>query len=234
MAELQARHTSPRTPVLHMYRALVGVGTLCGLLIVTVFVLTLPIIEQNQAEFLQSAVFRVLPGAVSKQSFFLGGDGAFRPAQAGDPPPQTVHAGFDGDGKLVGIAIQGQGMGYADTIRVLYGYAPQSQAIVGMQVLASKETPGLGDKIEKDPDFLQNFVALDVSLGSDGQTINNPIVPVKSGEKTEAWQIDSITGATISSKAIAKILRQGSKAWAPLIRAQRQMLEQAGGSGDES
>ena len=234
MAELQDNLDAPPTPVLKMYRALVGVGTLCGLLIVTVFVLTLPIIEQNQAAFLQSAVFQVVPGAVSKQSFFLGEDGAFRPAQAGDSPPQTVHAGFDADGKLVGVAIQGQGMGYADTIRVLYGYAPQGQTIIGMQVLASKETPGLGDKIEKDADFLQNFVALDVSLGADGQTINNPIVPVKRGEKSAAWQIDSITGATISSKAIAKILREGSAAWVPLIRAQLDLLQQAGGSGDES
>lgn len=234
MAELQDNLAAPPTPVLKMYRALVGVGTLCGLLIVTVFVLTLPIIEQNQAAFLQSAVFQVVPGAVSKQSFFLGEDGAFRPAQAGDSPPQTVHAGFDADGKLVGVAIQGQGMGYADTIRVLYGYAPQGQTIIGMQVLASKETPGLGDKIEKDADFLQNFVALDVSLGADGQTINNPIIPVKRGEKSAAWQIDSITGATISSKAIAKILREGSAAWVPLIRAQLDVLQQAGGSGDES
>ena len=234
MAERQDMHPAPPTPVLQMYRALVGVGTLCGLLIVTVFVLTLPIIEQNQAAFLQSAVFKVVPGAVSKQSFFLDEDGAFRPAQPGDSPPQTVHAGFDADGKLVGVAIQGQGMGYADTIRVLYGYAPQGQAIIGMQVLASKETPGLGDKIEKDAEFLQNFVALDVSLGADGQTINNPIVPVKHGEKSAAWQIDSITGATISSKAIAKILREGSAAWVPLIRAQLNMLQQAGGSGDES
>jgi len=234
MAELQDTQTAPPTPVLLMYRALVGVGTLCGLLIVTVFVLTLPTIERNQAEFLQRAVFQVLPGAVSKQSFFLNGDGTFRPARTGDTPPQTVHAGFDGDGKLVGIAIQGEGMGYADTIRVLYGYAPHSQTIVGMRVLASKETPGLGDKIEKDPDFLRNFAALDVSLNADGQTINNPIVPVKRGEKTAAWQIDSITGATISSKAIAKILREGSKAWIPIIRAQLKTLEHAGGSGDES
>ena len=234
MAERQVEHAAPPTPVLKMYRALVGVGTLCGLLIVTVFVLTLPIITQNQAEFLQSAVFQVLPGAVSKQSFFLGDDGVFRPAQTGDSPPQTVHAGFDAAGNMVGVAIQGQGMGYADTIRILYGYAPRDQAIVGMRVLASKETPGLGDKIEKDAGFLQNFVALDVSLDADGQTISNPIVPVKHGEKSAAWQIDSITGATISSKAIARILREGSAAWVPLIRAQLNMLQQAGGSGDES
>ena len=226
--------TATPSSAAHMYRALVGVGTLCGLLIVTVFLVTLPIIERNQAEYLEAAVFRVLPGSASKKSFFLGEDGDLRLAQAGDPPPRTVHAGFDEQGRLVGVAVQGQSMGYADTIRILYGYAPHSQTIVGMQVLASKETPGLGDKIEKDPVFLQNFVALDVSLATDGQAIANPVVPVKSGEKTEPWQIDSITGATISSKAIARILREGSQAWAPVIRGQLHVIEQAGGAGNES
>ena len=37
-----------------------------------------------------------------------------------------------------------------------------------MQVLESKETPGLGDKILHDRDFLANFESLDVSLKSDG------------------------------------------------------------------
>jgi electron transport complex protein RnfG len=226
MAQPQAQ--SP-TPVLQMYRALVGVGALCGLLIVTVFLVTLPIIQANEAAYLEQAVFRVLPGAVSKHSFALDEGGTFRPVHAGDPPSRTVHAGYDGEGDLVGVAIPGQGMGYADTIRVLYGYAPDREAIVGLQVLASKETPGLGDKIEKDPEFLQNFVALDVSLGADGQSIANPVVPVKSGEKTQPWQIDSITGATISSKAIAKILRDGSEVWVPRLQAQLHRFQQPEG-----
>jgi electron transport complex protein RnfG len=214
------------TPVLHMYRALVGVGTLCGLLIVSVFLATLPVIRANEAAYLEQAVFRVLPGATAKHSFYLGDDGTLRPAAAGDAPGRTVHAGYDAAGELVGVAIQGEGMGYADTIRVLYGYAPDGEAIVGLQVLASKETPGLGDKIEKDPDFLENFVALDVSLAADGQSIANPVVPVKHGEKSEPWQIDGITGATISSKAIARILREGSEAWVPVVRTQLHRLQQ--------
>ncbi len=225
---------SPPTPVLPMYRALVGVGVLCGLLIVTVFLVTLPIIQANEAAYLEQAVFRVLPGAASKRSFFLAEEGTFRPAEPGDAPGRTVHAGYDAAGSLVGVAIPGQGMGYADTIRVLYGYAPDREVIVGLQVLASKETPGLGDRIEKDPAFLENFVALDVRLAADGQSVANPVVPVKHGEKTEPWQIDSITGATISSKAIAKILREGSQAWAPLIQAQLPLFQQPRGAGHDS
>ncbi len=225
---MQTPTTASRPPGWPMYRALVGVGTVCGLLIVSVFVVTLPVIARNEAAALQAAVFEVLPGATAKASFVLAEDGGFRPAREGDDPRQTVHAGYDGSGALVGVAIPAQGMGYQDVIRILYGYSPRQQAIVGMQVLASKETPGLGDKIEKDPAFLANFQALDVSLAADGQVLAHPVEAVKSGAKTGPWQIDGITGATISSKAIANMLRQSSAYWLPLIYPRRAELAREG------
>jgi electron transport complex protein RnfG len=219
-----------RTPAWPLYRALVGVGVVCGLLIVSAFVLTFPLIARNEAQALQQAVFQVLPGAVAKTTFALGADGRFRLAQDGDTPQQLVHAGYAADGALVGVAIEAQGMGYQDVIRILYGYAPQRQAIVGMRVLASKETPGLGDKIEKDPAFVANFTALDVSLGADGQSLAQPIAAVKQGTKTAPFQIDGITGATISSVAVAAILRQSSAQWVPLVYRQQAELVNAGGA----
>ena len=229
-ADANVTHSQPSSWPL--YRALVGVGIVCGLLIVSVYVLTLPVIARNEAEALQQAVFQVLPGAVSRASFVLTADDNFRRAVEGDDPRRMVHAGYTGDGLLAGVAIEAQGMGYQDVIRILYGYAPQSQAIVGMQVLASKETPGLGDKIEKDLAFLANFRALDVSLGNDEQTLLQPIEAVKSGSKTLPSQIDGITGATISSKAIAAILRASSARWVPLVyRLQGEFAE--GGGGDD-
>jgi electron transport complex protein RnfG len=212
-----------------MYRALVGVGMVCGLLIVSVFVLTGPVIARNEAAALAEAVFKVLPGATAKTSFVLTADNSFRLAQEGDPAQQMVHVGYDGEGMMVGVAIPAQGMGYQDIIRLLYGYAPAKKAIIGMQVLASKETPGLGDKIEKDPVFLNNFKALDVSLAADGQTLQHLIEAVKSGAKTSPWQVDGITGATISSKAVANILRQSSQRWVVLVNRQLQVLARQGG-----
>ncbi len=77
---------------------------------------------------------------------------------------QVVYAGYDENDKLVGVAVEASGQGFADILRILYGYDPDKQKIVGFYVLESKETPGLGDKIEKDLNFLANFKALDVSL----------------------------------------------------------------------
>lgn len=210
----------------HMYRAMVGVGMGCGLLIVTVYQLTLPIIEVNKAEALQKAIFQVLPDAVSSTAYLLDQSGGFQAlASEGEgegtapaPAEKLVYAGYNDAGELAGIAIEAQGMGYQDIIRLMYGYSPGQKAIIGIQVLESKETPGLGDKIETDPDFLKNFERLDVSLASDQSKLAHAIVAVDEGQKTEPWQVDGITGATISSVAIADILNGSAQYWVPIIQ----------------
>lgn len=218
------------TPTWPMYRTLVGIGMLCGLMIAVVFQGTRPIIEKNRAEALERAVFAVIPAAVSRVTYVLTPDGFVPDA---DSRGERVHAGFDANGGLVGIAIEAGGMGYADTITVLYGYAPELEAVVGIQVLTSKETPGLGDKIETDAVFLENFIALDASLDASGEALNNRIVTVKRGQKTEPWQIDGITGATISSKAIGDILAASTEHWVPKIKKRLDELS-AGDTDDQS
>jgi len=208
-------------PVWPMYRALVGVGLLCGLLIVSVFELTRPVIERNRAEALRRAIFEVLPGSESVATFRALGDAGFEPL-AGEPGgARLVHAGFDSDGHLVGVALEASGMGYQDVIRLLYGYSFEREAVIGIRVLESRETPGLGDKIETDPDFLANFESLDVSLDAEGARILHPIEAVKRGAKEHPWQIDGITGATISSAAIADMLRRSTATWISRIHRNR-------------
>ncbi|MEH6627260.1 MAG: FMN-binding protein [Motiliproteus sp.] len=206
-----------------MYQALVGVGIVCALLIVSAFLLTLPAIQQNRAEALERAIFNALPEARIKRAFALMENDHFVTPVPDDYRGEVIYAGFDANHRLVGLAMEAQGMGYQDRIRMLYGYAPDRQAIVGMQVLDSRETPGLGDKIEKDSAFRRNFMQLDVSLNAAGSQVKNPIVAVKSGSKTEPWQVEGITGATVSSKAVARILAADTGRWVPLV--QRQLRE---------
>ncbi len=204
--------------VWQMYRAMVGVGLVCGLALVTVFQVTAPIIEQNKAEALERAILQVVPGATSSRTFTINGEERFEPADAAADEATLIYAGYDGAQQLVGLAIKAEGMGYQDVITILYGYSYADEAIVAIQVLESKETPGLGDKIEKDPEFLANFQRLDVSLSEDGNSMRHPIEPVKHGTKSQPWEVDGITGATISSKAIANILRRSSAYWIPKVR----------------
>jgi electron transport complex protein RnfG len=201
-----------------MYRSMVGVGVLCGLLIVGVFQWTRPVIARNRAEALQRAIFQVLPEARSSATFQLTAEERFERVDGETRGAPLVHAGYDAEQRLVGLALEAEGMGYQDVIHVLYGYSFAEDAIIGIRVLESRETPGLGDKIETDAAFLENFVRLDVSLRDDLLDILHPIEMVKHGTKEHPWQIDGITGATISSKAIANILNHSASWWVPRIR----------------
>ncbi len=217
--------TAPtETSVWSMYRAIVGIGALCALLIVTVFQTTAARIRDNQARALKAAVARVLPQAVTTVQITIDDDGRLQPstdATAALP----AFLGYDADGRLVGAALSAIGMGYQDNIRVLYAYSFEKQAIVGFSVLESKETPGLGDKIEKEPHFLANFEALDVSLANGA--LANAVVAVAQGEKEHPWQVDGITGATISSVAIAQILNDSANAWLPTLERDAPGLQTA-------
>lgn len=212
-----------------VYRTLVGIGMLCALLIVSVFIATAPAIEQNRADALQRAIFDVLPGTKHTQTYVYDGanGGSIAALEAGVAGnlDRLIYAGFDAQNHLVGVALQAKGQGYQDVITILYGYAPQHQAIIGMRVLESRETPGLGDKIEKDPTFISNFKQLDVSLVSDNLTLKHTIEAVKSGNKVSPWQVDGITGATISSVAIAQMLDASARLWAPRIQAHQNNLK---------
>ena len=163
-------------------------------------------------------MFQVLPDARSSQTFVRTGEDTFALLEGKSEGEELVYAGFDETGALVGVAIEAGGMGYADVIHVLYGYSFAKEAIVGIRVLGSKETPGLGDKIETDEAFQRNFVRLDASIDPATGAAAHGIVAVKSGTKQNPWEIDGITGATISSKAMADLLRRSVESRVPLLR----------------
>lgn len=189
-----------------MLTAMVGIGVMCALLIVLTYEGTRERISTLRAAALQEAIFRVVPGITATETWQRDASGVFVRTENPDVTQPQIFTGYNEAGELVGFAIEASGQGYADVIRILYGYDPFSQKIIGFQVLESKETPGLGDKIEKDPAFLANFEGLDVSLNEAGNDLSHEVVATKAGEKEQPWEIDGITGATISSRAIADII----------------------------
>ena len=208
-----------------MLVAMVGIGVMCALLIVLTFEFTGPAIAKNKAEALEKAIFKVLPGISEKADFQIDENMSFIEPVAEDKEAKMVYAGYDDQGDLVGLAIEASGIGFADVIKILYGYDPNAQKVIGFYVLESKETPGLGDKIEKDEVFLENFKALDVTLVEDLTALKNEVITVKKGAKENPWEIDAITGATISSRAIGDILGESTKFWMPLIYNAQEALQ---------
>lgn len=173
-------------------------GALAGLVIVLVHQWSRPRIEAHQARVLQEAIFEVLGGPDRYETAFLV-DGSFTtqpPVSADTSGLERVYVGYDGGGRPVGVAVAGAEPGFQDVIRLIFGYRPDSGEVVGMKVLESKETPGLGDKIEKDSAFVEEFAG-----------VAAPLEGVKAGRATGTPnEVDMITGATISSRAVIEII----------------------------
>lgn len=218
-----AAPAQPATPSAAMVVTLGGIAMLAGLLVVLVYHLTLPHIEANRRALLERSVFDVLPGANTRRDFVLAADGAV-PAAAAEGG-RALYAGYDDRGRLVGVAIPAEGQGYQDTIRILYGFDPACDCIIGMAVLGHKETPGLGDKIVDDPDFHANFDGLVAKVEGDG--LVHAIETVKHGEKDAAWEIDAISGATISSRAIGEMMNKSAQRLLPELVRQLDALTSA-------
>lgn len=182
-----------------------------GLILVTVYVVTHPLIVRNQEAALEAAIYRVIPDSTSRKVFVVR-EGKLVEHQGGAAPTggNVVYGALDDQGRLLGFAIPAEGPGFQDNIKLIYGYDPQRRVIVGMEVLDSKETPGLGDKIMKDEHFRANFTALGVEP---------ELIPVKPGTRSAANEVDTISGATISAKAVVSIINQGNRRFLPVINA---------------
>jgi electron transport complex protein RnfG len=183
-------------------------GLISGLILVGAYELTLPRILANQARDLREAVFKVLPG-VERFDTLAFIDGNLQPLEEdAEEDVETVYAGYDNQDQFVGYAIRGEGVGFQDAIVLIYGFEPKERVVVGMEVLDSKETPGLGDKIIKDQTFKDNFTAL---------AIDPEVVPVPTGTRSSPNEVDTITGATISSKAVINIINTTNGQWLPRL-----------------
>jgi electron transport complex protein RnfG len=97
---------------------------------------------------------------------------------------QIVYHGLS-NGTVIGTAFSLAPQGYGGKIKILVG-VDKNGKVSGIKILSQNETPGLGANILK-PDFLSQFL---------GKTIKDPIEPKK--------DIDAITGATISSRAVCR------------------------------
>lgn len=82
--------------------------------------------------------------------------------------------------------------GYSGSIRLLTGVDTNNQ-LLGVRVIAHKETPGLGDKVEtKKSNWIEQFKGLSLSNPSKNQW----------KVKRDGGAFDAFTGATITPRAI--------------------------------
>lgn len=200
------------------------VAMICGLIIVGAYEGTFDAVQENRRLRLERAIRQVIPNAHSIVGYYAQAGGDIVLAASADSGKEPVsddavrfHAAYDVHGGFMGIAAEGAAKGYADTVRIMFGYSPECQCITGIGVVSMRETPGIGDKIITDRNFLANFKALDVRLNSELSGLSNEVITVKHGSKTDPWQIDAISGATITSRAVGKAINTAAQALLPRL-----------------
>ncbi len=213
----EVRRTLPQAPAAPEVKssrllATLGIaGALAGLLIVFVYQVTLPAIEAHKALVLRLAVQEVLKSPFRYDTLYVheGALSATLPAEVDPRKAERVFVGYTESGERIGFAITGAEAGFQDIIELIFGYDAETRTVLGMKVLASRETPGLGDKIDKDEDFVAEF-----------EGPETPLVGVKPARATGAPnEVDMITGATISSRTVISIINHRLERLAPLLEA---------------
>jgi len=187
-------------------------STFCSALLVLTYTLTRPVIETSKARALEQAIRSIIPQTERIQHFTLIG-GILTDEAAGKNDLRV----FEGkvNERSAGFVVEARGSGFQDKIVLLYGYDPFKQTLLGIHILESKETPGLGDKIAKDSTFLNSFKNRKLDRTDTGGLI--PLTIVQPGRNKKAQEIDGITGATISSRAVVAIINSSAQQALPAI-----------------
>jgi len=188
-----------------------GGGAIAGLLIVSAYTLTLPRIERHQGEVMQMAITEVLESPATYDTLYLHNGALVKSVPAGTDTKklEKVYLGHDAAGKRVGFAVSAAENGFQDLVMLMFGYDASMHKLIAMKVIGNKETPGLGNKIETDSSFVNGFA--------------NAVAPINGVKKDRGKSTPSdvvmITGATISSRAVIRIIDNAIARWQPLMDA---------------
>lgn len=161
---------------------------LCGVLLFGATLITYPMYLENYHGWHLQDMKTLLPGS---ENFVV------EPYSGEDANILSVHKGE------TGYVIETQSYGYAGNITMLVAVSTEGK-VVGLVVRDQSETVGLGAKSLYDHEFLAQFLN-----GSGTFAVGAPGADAFSGATGEAatgeeTYVDAITGATVTSKAIAR------------------------------
>ena len=191
--------------VKQMFIVLIIVGVMSSLVLAASYTFTKPRIEQHKLEELQQSILVVLPDATTYEEVSSG--------------ELQVYHGLTENNESAGYAVIAEGSGFQGKIKMIVGINAAKDTVLGMRVLEQVETPGLGAKIAEETekeDFFEQFAGLKLDMSSlseksaatEGPGTAELISYVKNVTPTDPNEVQAITGATISSKAVVEILNQ--------------------------
>lgn len=120
----------------------------------------------------------------------------FEPVKSGDEI--LYYKAYNKDSKFIGAAFKALGKGYSSTIETMVGMLKDG-SITAIKILSQNETPGLGARVAE-KSFVNQFSKRGI------QDITN---------------VQAITGATISSKAVIDSVSNKAKEIEELIKNER-------------
>ncbi len=171
--------------VIQMIIVLTVIAAISGIALSEIASWANPKIAINRAKETERAIFRVQPKAKSYKKI--------------ENINYELYQVFDDNNNSLGYAFTYQGNGFQGTIRIIVGLNDSLTVISRIEILEQVETPGLGTKITEDA-YLKQFENL--------LTIPE-ITWVKGAPPSKPNEIQTITAATISSKAVVDILNDG-------------------------
>lgn len=171
------------------------IAAVSGGVLAFVYQATSSAINHNKQLALEKAILQVLPEASSYTVAGSSSEDNSVPASADKNGGQgpILYYGLTDTGTPAGVAFVAQGSGFQGIIKIMVGVDPVKRQLIGIKVLEHLETPGLGARITE-PWFENQF---------QGKSIDDPFVAKQ--------DVDAITGATISSQAVATILKNTLK-----------------------
>lgn len=166
--------------------SLVVIFVSAGIIMAGVFAKTAPIMAEAQKREKEEALKKLMPEAE-------------KIAEAGKWEPFHKHAEYYEAKKgndIIGYIASTFGKGYSSYISILVAVDPDMK-VKKINILSHGETPGLGDEIEQEY-FKRRF---------EGKSLDQ--LEVVKTETTD--KIQAISGATISSRAVTKGVREAVK-----------------------
>lgn len=158
-------------------------------------------IAENHRAFLLHSLHELVPPKAHDNDILADTVQAQSQELLGAKYPLTIYRARKDGQPVAAIITTHAPDGYSGTIKLLVAVDFGGQ-IGGVRVLAHKETPGLGDKIEvAKSDWIKNFY---------GHSLN---APDKQGwrVKKDGGIFDQFTGATITPRAIVKAVHNALK-----------------------
>ncbi len=189
--------------LLQLILSLTLIAVIAGIALAGVYSITEEPIKKVQIEKKNKAIAQVLPG-------FEGDIKEVSRMPKSGKDSVKLYMAYNGD-ELFGAAVETYtDLAFSGRFTIMVGFNAEGD-IVGTEVLQMAETPGLGDKIDKnkDPNFSSQFSG------------KNPL-SFKLKVKKDGGDADAITAATISSRAFCDAVE---RAYTTFIDAKEENYE---------